>query len=155
MLSLLINWYGCRGCIKKFESSIKYNSFFCILLIIVSQRFTVIRKLTVFRKMRHNIWLCSDLEYFLFLDQIKNVLFVTILDLLILRQTVDRVENIGNYLGNCLVDNYAVSYLDTFRTLRIFCFRSWSTRIDYEHPGADTGGGSRVSFDPPFFGGQT
>ena len=52
MVSLLfIGWYGCRGCREKFESSIEYNSFFWVLLILVSQPFNVIRKLTVFRKM--------------------------------------------------------------------------------------------------------
>ena len=44
---------------------------------------------------------------------------------LILRQTVDRVEYIvNNYLGNWLVDCYADSYLEIFRTLRIFLFRN-------------------------------
>ena len=40
-----IHWYGCRGCREKFKSSIEYDSFFVILLILVSQRFTVIRKM--------------------------------------------------------------------------------------------------------------
>ena len=48
---------------------------------------------------------------------------------LILRQTVDWVENVGNYL-----DNYAdpkKTYI--FKKLRILLFRNWSTRIDCEH----------------------
>ena len=130
-----IHWYGCSGCREKFESSIENDSFL-ILLILVSQRFTVIKKLTVFRKIGHNIWLCPELEYFLLLAEIFECIIChnTLSSIrLILRHAVDWVENICNYLEKCTVDNYADSYLDIFRTSRIFFFRNWSTRIDYEH----------------------
>ena len=96
------------------------NNSFWLLLIFVSQRFTVISRIIFFFsgwKIKKYI-ICHNIRSFI---------------CLILRQTVDWVENICNYLGNWLVDNYADSYLDIFRTLRTFLFRNWSAHIDYKH----------------------
>ena len=60
------------------------------------------------------MWLCPDLEYFVFREEIKKIIFChnsRSSVCLILRQTVDRVESIGNYLDNWLVDNYLDNWL--------------------------------------------